>query len=51
MKLRLKAYNVAQDYYYIQKRVLLIWWTCPSFGVGGKEKMTKLMNEAMSQFN
>jgi hypothetical protein len=45
MKLRLKAYSVSNDIYYIQKRFLFMWWTCDSYGAGSKEKMTKIMNE------
>jgi len=42
-KYRLKAYDVAADIYFVQKRFLFMWWTCPSFGVGKKEKMTPII--------
>jgi len=45
MKYRIKAIDMANDIYCIQKRFLFTWWTCPSFGVGNKEKMTQIMNK------
>ena len=44
-KYRLKAYDVAADIYLIQKRFLFMWFTCPSFGAGKKEKMTQIIHD------
>ena len=44
-KYRLKAYDVKNDIYYIQRRFMLIWWECPSYGAGNKSKMKKILKE------
>ena len=44
-KYRLKAYNVKNDIYYIQKRICFIWWPVGDYGAGKKEKMEEILRE------
>lgn len=45
MKYRLKAYDLANDIYLVQRKVLFFWVTSAKFGAGSKEKMTHLIRE------
>jgi len=42
-KYRLKAYDVANDIYYIEKRSFFMWWADSTYGAGGKEEMEDIL--------
>lgn len=49
MKLRLKAYDMTNELWVIQRRFLFIWWYCSSLGTGSHKIMEKMKNNILKE--